>query len=221
MKPYGTTHCAKHEPAPRKIIKENYLRIPSDSTPLTCHNFSCLVCQYIKTSTGDHIPKACFAALVWNYANDENKPVILMITENRGNVNVPGGNIDFDTCYWRALVREVEEESGLDISEEYNKIIGMFFTVHKERSYLTFIVHSPHIKRSVVNAEVYAHNHNPKHRNKISYHEIRDGGAHTVDLHSVGNILLETDGTPVNEENNYIPGYVISQLKMIRDRALE
>lgn len=70
----------------------------------------------------------------------DNNDEILMVQEEYGQWNLPGGHLNFGEELLAGAIREVREETGLLVQPDY--IIGIY-TGFNENHYLNFVFHAP------------------------------------------------------------------------------
>ncbi|HOX96778.1 MAG TPA: NUDIX domain-containing protein [bacterium] len=82
------------------------------------------------------MPKQTFTIGVFALIKDEQNRVLLALRTDRNWWNLPGGSLEAGEAPWEGVVREVREETGLDVSVQ--RLLGVYSKIDKNDLVLSF-----------------------------------------------------------------------------------
>lgn len=82
------------------------------------------------------MPKQTFTIGVFALIKDEQNRVLLALRTDRNWWNLPGGSLEAGEAPWEGVVREVREETGLDVVVQ--RLLGVYSKIDKNDLVLSF-----------------------------------------------------------------------------------
>jgi len=82
------------------------------------------------------MPKQTFTIGVFALIKDEQNRVLLALRTDRNWWNLPGGSLEAGEAPWEGVVREVHEETGLDVVVQ--RLLGVYSKIDKNDLVLSF-----------------------------------------------------------------------------------